>query len=227
MLPWTVIDTARVPGDGEVLQLLRRGNEYSIRVGAYELMNNRLYGSEDALASLVCERLASPANARLLIGGLGMGVTLARVLRGVGAGAEVVMAELVPEVVAWNRGPLAHVAGHPLADRRVKVHEGDVAELIRSARQAWDAIVLDVDNGPVALTAKNNGWLYTLPALREARAALRPGGILAVWSASPDRAFDHRLRQAGFDVEAIPAWGRSSKRGPRFLVWLARVRGRS
>lgn len=222
MLPWTTIGSARVPGDGEEMRLLQRGSEYSIRVGTYELMNNRVHASEDALASLVCERLVDASSARLLIGGLGMGFTLAAVLRGVGAKAEVVIAELVPEVVAWNRGPLAHIAGNPLGDRRVQVHEGDVAELIRKARGAWDAIVLDVDNGPVALTSKNNQWLYTRSGLRAARLALRPGGILAVWSAARDAAFAYRLQQAGFSVEEIPVRGRESGRGPRFLVWIAR-----
>ncbi|HEX8154199.1 MAG TPA: hypothetical protein VF698_13780 [Thermoanaerobaculia bacterium] len=222
MLPWTTIGSARVPGDGEEMRLLQRGGEYSIRVGAFELMNNRVHASEDALASLVCERLGDAGSARVLIGGLGMGFTLAAVLRGVGARAEVVVAELVPEVVAWNRGPLAHVAANPLGDRRVKVHEGDVAELIRKARGAWDAIVLDVDNGPVALTSKNNQWLYTRSGLRAARTALRPGGVLAVWSAARDAAFAYRLHEAGFSVEEIPVRGRESGRGPRFLVWLAR-----
>ena len=222
MLPWTLIGEARVPGDGEEMRLLQRGTEFSIRVGGYELMNNRLYGSEDALAALTCERLGPRRNARLLIGGLGMGYTLARVLRSVEASAEVVVAELVPEVVEWNRGPLAHVAGNPLADPRVKVHEGDVASLIRKSRAEWDAIALDVDNGPVALTAKNNDWLYTLPALRAAHAALRPKGILAVWSAGGDPSFTHRLKQAGFSVEEIPARGRGAGKGPRYLVWIAR-----
>jgi len=223
VLPWTVLGSARVPGDGEELRLLRRGSEYSIRVGAYELMNNRIHASEDALASLVCERLDAPHAARVLIGGLGMGFTLAGVLRGVGAKADVVVAELVPEVVAWNRGPLSEVAGNPLADRRVTVHEGDVAEPIRNARAAWNAIILDVDNGPVALTAKNNQWLYTPAALRAAHAALRPRGMLAVWSAAPEPAFPRRLQQAGFTVEEIPVRGRASGRGPRYLVWIARA----
>ena len=223
MLRWSVLGSARVPGDGEEMRLLRRGTEYSIRVGAYELMNNRIHASEDALASLVCERLAAPAAARVLIGGLGMGFTLAGVLRAVGDAAEVVVAELVPEVVAWNRGPLAAVAGNPLADRRVSVHEGDVADQIRNVRAAWDAIILDVDNGPVALTAKNNQWLYTPAALRAAHAALRPAGVLAVWSAAPEPAFPRRLQQTGFSVEEIPVRGRASGRGPRYLVWIARA----
>lgn len=223
MLPWTVIGTANVPGDREVLRLLQRGNDYSIRVGAYELMNNRIHASEDALASLTCKRLGAVAGARLLIGGLGMGFTLAGVLRDMPDDARVVVAELVPEVVAWNRGPLAHIAGDPLSDPRVAVREGDVAVLIRGGRAAWDAIILDVDNGPAALTSKNNRWLYTPTGLRAAHAALRPGGLLAIWSAAPDPAFAYRLQQARFAVEEIPVRGGARGRGPRFLVWVGRA----
>jgi spermidine synthase len=218
MLPWTVIGTAKVPGSGEPMRLLQRDTEFSIRVGAYELMNNRMHASEDALASLVCSRVG--AEARILIGGLGMGFTLAGVLREAGAKAQIVVAELVPEVVAWNRGPLAHITGNPLADPRVQVHEGDVARMIRQG--GWDAIVLDVDNGPAALTSKHNEDLYTLAGLRAAHAALRPGGVLAVWSAAYVPIFTARLRQAGFGVEEIPVRGRAKGRGPRFLVWIGR-----
>jgi spermidine synthase len=223
MLPWTLIDTAAVPGDGGEMRLYRRGDaEYSIRVGAYELMNNRLHGSEDALASIVCERLAK-SRMRLLIGGLGMGFTLAGVLSAVDAKSEVVVAELVPAVVQWNRGPLAPLAGNPLEDPRVTIREEDVGQVIRSERAAFDAILLDVDNGPTALTSKANDSLYSLRGLRSAAAALRPGGILAVWSAGPDAAFTKRLHQAGFTAEQVRVRGRGKAGGPRYLIWLART----
>src|SRR5687768_8168193 len=149
MIPWTLLDSAQVPGDGGEIRLYQRGSEYSIRVGSYELMNNRVHGSEDALASIVCERFQDRDSARVLVGGLGMGFTLAGVLRDIGPRGEVVVAELVPAVVKWNRGPLAAFAGNPLADPRVTVREGDVGQVIRSEPAAFDAILLDVDNGQI------------------------------------------------------------------------------
>jgi spermidine synthase len=222
MIPWVLIDTATVPGDGSEIRLYQRGSEYSIRVGAYELMNNRVHGSEDALASIVCERLGDRAHKRLLIGGLGMGFTLAGVLKDLGPRSEVVIAELVPAVVTWNRGPLGTFAGNPLNDRRVNVRELDVGKVIRAEEAAYDAILLDVDNGPAGLTSKTNDWLYGRDGLRAAFAALRPGGILAIWSAGPDPAFTKRLQQNGFAVEEVRVRGRGKAGGSRFLIWLAR-----
>jgi spermidine synthase len=225
MLPWSLLGTATVPGDGGEMRLYRRGDEYSIRVGAYELMNSRVHASEDALAWLVCERLgASNASAarELLIGGLGMGFTLAGVLERCGAGVRVVVAELVPAVVEWNRGALGDVAGNPLADRRVVVEQDDVAAVMKRGRGKYDAILLDVDNGPSGLTAKANDRLYTAAGLKTAFDALRPNGILAVWSAGADPAFTRRLQQAGFLAEEVPVRGRTANKGPRFLIWLAR-----
>jgi len=204
------------------MRLYQRGSEYSIRVGAYELMNSRVHGSEDALASLVCARLGDVAKVRVLVGGLGMGFTLAAVLQHVGAQSEVVISELVPKVVAWHRGPLRVVSKDALDDRRVVIREVDVAQIIREERNAFDAILLDVDNGPSALTSKHNDRLYDPAGLRSAHAALRPGGILAVWSAGPDERFTKRLRQAGFEVEEARVRGRGEKGGARFLIWLAR-----
>ncbi len=224
MIPWTLIDSAKVPGDGEEIRLYQRDSEYSIRVGSYELMNNRVHGSEDALASIVCERLRDRSSARLLIGGLGMGFTLAGVLKDVGERSAVVVAELIPAVVTWNRGPLGAFAGHPLSDARVTVREEDVGRVIRSNANAYDAILLDVDNGPAGLTSPANDWLYGLPGLRAAFAALRPEGTLAVWSAGPDAAFTRRLQQAGFDAEQVRVRGRGKAGGSRFLVWIARRR---
>jgi spermidine synthase len=224
MIPWVLIDAAQVPGDGSEIRLYQRGSEYSIRVGAYELMNSRVHGSEDALASIVCERLKDRAHARVLIGGLGMGFTLAGVLRDLGNSSAVVIAELVPAVVAWNRGPLAAFAGNPLADPRVDVRELDVGQVIRAEEGVYDAILLDVDNGPAGLTSKTNDWLYGVRGLRAAHAALRPGGILAVWSAGADAAFTKRLQQNGFAVEEVRVRGRGKSGGSRFLIWLAQRR---
>jgi spermidine synthase len=222
MLPWTLLDSAQIPGDGGEMRLHQRGSEYSIRVGGYELMNSRVYGSEDALAEIVCERLPSPT--RILIGGLGMGYTLAGVLRRTNAKTEVVVAELVPAVVQWNRGPLAPLASNPLADPRTIVREEDVLRVIQEAPRAFDAILLDVDNGPSALTAKANDRLYGSRGLQAAAAALRPNGILAVWSAGPDPAFTKRLQQAGFTAEEVRVRARGKAGGSRFLIWLARRR---
>jgi spermidine synthase len=220
MLPWSLLGSAHVPGGGEI-RLHRRGDEFSIRVGGYELMNSRVHGSEDALASLACARLRQGPAPRVLIGGLGMGFTLAGVLRALGREARVVVAELVPEVVEWNRGPLAHLAGQPLADARVSVRVGDVGMVIAESRGAFDAILLDVDNGPAGLTSESNNRLYTPGGLRAAHNALRPEGLLAVWSAGADPAFTRRLQQAGFRVEEVPVRGRDARRGPRFLIWIA------
>ncbi|HEX6099454.1 MAG TPA: spermidine synthase [Thermoanaerobaculia bacterium] len=209
MLPWKLLDTATIPGDGGEMRLHRRGDEFSIRVENYELMNSRVHGSEDALASLVCPRV--PPNGRVLIGGLGMGYTLLAMLEGLGPKAEVVVAELVPAVVQWHRGPLAQVSKGALDDPRTVIREADVVRVIGEG--TWDAIALDVDNGPRALTAKGNDRLYDERGLRAIMAALRPKGVLAIWSAGPDAAFTRRLRKLGFAVE--------EKRVRGFLIWLA------
>ncbi len=222
MLPWTLVDTAPIPDDGGELRLYQRGAEYSIRVDSYELMNSRVHGSEDALAALTCERLPDRSRARVLIGGLGMGFTLAAVLRGLGAGSRIVVAELVPAVVRWNRGALAPSDGALLDDPRVTVREVDVARVIAEVPNAYDAILLDVDNGPVGLTSKSNDRLYTAAGLRAAHAALRAHGVLAVWSAGPDATFTRRVQRAGFDVEEVVVRGRGKAGGSRFVIWLAR-----
>ena len=216
-----MVDTATVPGEGGELRLYRRGDEFSIKAGPWELMNSRVHGSEDALAELACARIAGRPRPRLLVGGLGMGYTLAAALGRLGPEAEVVVAELVPAVVAWNRGPLAALAGRPLEDRRVTLHEGDVGGLIRAGRELYDAIVLDVDNGPEGLTRKENDALYGAAGLTAALAALRPRGVLGVWSITPDRRFSERLRRAGFAVEEVRARARGRQGGGRHMVWLA------
>ena len=213
-----------MPGNSKELRLYRRGREFSIRVNGCELMNSRAHGSEDALAELACARIADRPRPRVLIGGLGMGYTLASALRQLGAGARVVMAELVPEVVEWNHGPLADLAGHPLQDTRVTVREVDVARILQAEHQAYDAILLDVDNGPDGLSLQSNNWLYSPAGLDAAFAALKPEGVLAVWSASPDRSFTRRLRQAGFAVDEVPVRARGQRGGGWHTIWIA-VRG--
>lgn len=183
-------------------------------------MTSRAHASEEALAELAAARLAR-ADARFLIGGLGMGYTLAALLRRVGPRASVVVAEIVPELIEWNRGPLGPLAGHPLADPRVRVRAADVGAVLREARGAFDAVLLDVDNGPEAATRPGNEWLYGAEGLRAAAAALREGGVLAVWSAGADRAFARRLRAAGLGVEEHRVAAGPGRRRGRRVVWVA------
>ena len=221
MTPWVLLDSATVPGDGGELRLYRRGDEFSIKVvGGSELMNSRVHGSEEALAEHACARLAEREQPQLLIGGLGMGFTLAAVLRNVGEQARIVVAELVPVVIEWNRGLLGDCAGRPLEDPRVTVYKGDVARMLSTGRQAYDAILLDVDNGPEGLTHKDNDWLYNVDGLSAAYSALRPRGVLAVWSAGPYKTFLQRLRKAGFEADEVRVRSRGSK-GARYTIWLA------
>ena len=222
MTPWILLDSAPVPGNGGELRLYRRGDEFSIRLsGRGELMSSRVHGSEDALAEQTCARLAEGTAPRLLIGGLGMGFTLAEALRHIGEQGRVEVAELVPAVVAWNHGVLGEPAGHPLQDQRVTVHAGDVARILRVGRPVYDAILLDVDNGPEGLTRKENDWLYGMDGLNSACASLRPRGVLAVWSAGPDQDFLQRLRKVGFEVEELKVRAHGSK-GARYVIWFAR-----
>jgi len=230
LIPPETLDTARIPGGGE-LRLVRRGEEYLILLGANSLMSSRRSGSEVALAELACARLAGRPRARMLIGGLGMGFTLRAALAQLPGDAEVVVAELVPGIVEWARGPMAALHGASLDDRRVRILVEDVARTIGGARRAWDAILLDVDNGPEGLTIEANDGLYAADGLAAAREALRPGGVLAVWSAHPDPGFVGRLRRAGFAVEEkVVRSGPGGTKGARHLIWLAaapRARGRN
>jgi len=221
MIRWVELGVATVPGDGGVLRLMQRGSEFSIMAGAIELMNSRLSGSEEALASLTCARLQGRVTPRILIGGLGMGFTLRAALAEFGPDADITIAELVPEVVAWARGPLAHIHGDSLSDARVTLFEGDVAELIKGQKAAYDAIVLDVDNGPEGLMRKDNDDLYDAYGLTETQAALRPGGVLAVWSVDPNPAFARRLRAAGFAVEELRVHANGKGGGARHVIWMA------
>ncbi len=221
MIPWKLIDSALVPGNGGELRLYQRGGELSIRADGNELMNNRVHDSEEVLAKLACERVSIRKGIRVLVGGLGMGFTLAETLRRVRKDAEVVVAELVPAVVEWNQKYLGHLAGFPLDDPRVRVQVGDVAELLRDARGQYDTILLDVDNGPEGFTRAANDWLYARSGLKHAYRALRPQGVLAVWSAGADRGFTQRLNETGFKVEEVSAKARGARGGSKHHIWLA------
>lgn len=221
MIRWTCLDTATVPDDGGELRLMRRGEEYSIMSGSIELMNSRLSGSEEALATLASARLQDRPAPRMLIGGFGMGFTLRAALASLGPKAEVTVAELVPAVLAWARGPMAHLTQDCLDDPRVRLVETDVARLIGAAEAAYDAILLDVDNGPEGLSRAANDRIYDRAGLDAARRALRPAGILAVWSSSPSPTFNQRLRKAGYLVEEHRVRARSGGGGGRHMIWLA------
>lgn len=221
MQRWTLLDTAAVPGSTEDLRLLQRGTDFAINLGRELLMGSRLRDSEKALAGLGCASLLGQGGrGRVLIGGLGMGITLRATLDLLGPTASVDVAELVPAVVGWVRGPLAHLSGDALADPRVHVHHADVAVPLQAATGLYDAILLDVDNGPEGLTRESNQALYGSAGLRAARKALKPGGVLAVWSAAPDRAFSQQLVSTGLVVEehTVRAHGR---KGARHVVWVA------
>ncbi|MSP46278.1 MAG: spermidine synthase [Xanthobacteraceae bacterium] len=221
MIPWVLIDTAEVPGGGGELRLKRHGAEFAIMLGSDELMNSRLSGSEKALATIACERIRDRKAPRILIGGLGMGFTLRAALAALGPEARIIVAELVPAVVQWARGPMAEVFGTSLTDQRVGIREADVGELIRADASAYDAILLDVDNGPEGLTRKANDALYDLKGLSAARAALKPGGVLAVWSSGPNPKFTWRLGRAGFAVEEVRARANGPRGGARHVIWIA------
>jgi spermidine synthase len=219
VIPWTLLDTAKIPDGGGELRLKQRGQEFSIMLGTNELMNSRLSGSEKALATLSCEKIRGRKAPHMLIGGLGMGFTLRAALEELGADATVTVAELVPAVVAWARGPMAEVFQGCLDDPRVAIHDGDVRVLIASGRGAYDAILLDVDNGPDGITHAANDGLYDYAGLAAARKALRPGGVLAVWSSGRDTGFTRRLRDSGFAAEEVGVRA-NGKSGARHVIWL-------
>ncbi|MBB34060.1 MAG: spermidine synthase [Hirschia sp.] len=219
MLPRETIATAQVPG-GVELQLIRHGNDHMITLDGNELMSSRVGGSEEALAIRTCERLSKP-DAHLLIGGYGMGFTLRAALAILGPDARLSVAELVPEIIDWARGPMAGLTANGLDDPRVELIIGDVAAQISAASNQYDAILLDVDNGPDGLTRPGNDRIYSRPGLARARSALRPGGILAIWSAAPDAAFTRRLIGSGFTVDQVTVRARSNGKGPRHTIWFA------
>ena len=243
MIPWQLIDRAEIPkrsarqGQGteisadSQMSLYRRGEEYSIRVDSWELMNSRRVSSEQEIATAACQRLGlggAPSSTTggserppcVLIGGLGMGYTLRAALDHVPQASRVIIAELVPDVVRWNREHLGHLAGEPLADARVEVYLGDVADRIRQSPESHDAIVLDVDNGPQAKPSNSEGWLYSQEGLDAIRSSLRPRGVLSIWSAGPSTGFAKRIEGRGFAVEEIRCRSRG-KKGKRHVSWLA------
>ncbi len=219
--PWIVIDRAQTP-EGTPLTLWRRGNDFAIRAAGQELMSSRAHGSEVRLAELGVAALGQRKCPRVLVGGLGCGYTLAATLQRLDASAEVVVSELSPSVVAWNRGVLGDLAKRPLDDPRVRVREGDIIDELQGGTTPFDLILLDVDNGPAALTQARNAWLYQDAGLAQLRARLQPHGFLAVWSAGPDTAFTHRLRAHRFVVSEHPARAHSGGSGKRHVIWLAK-----
>jgi spermidine synthase len=222
MIPWVHLGSAQIPNNGGMLKFSQRGNEFSIRLSGIrgELMNSRVYNSEQVLSQLGCAHLSSQDNAQVLVGGLGMGYTLAAALKAVNSSSQVTVAELIPEVITWNQGPLGNCAGNPLLDSRTKVHIGDVADLLKTRKPTFDAVLLDVDNGPEGLTHADNNWIYSEPGLAEIYLTLRPQGMLAIWSAGDDYFFILRLRKAGFKVETRTVRARPGK-GSRHTIFLA------
>ena len=221
MIPWLQLDTVSVPGADVQLRLMQRGAEFSMRLGQNELMSSRLSGSEEALATLACRRIEAVKSPHLLIGGLGMGFTLRAALAVLGSDARIMVAELVPAVIAWARGPMADIFGDSLDDPRASIREADVVDVIASHDSAFDAILLDVDNGPEGLIRKANDALYELKGLKAIRGALRPGGVLAVWSSGPNPLFSKRLRAAGFDVNEVAVRATTKRSGSRHVIWFA------
>jgi spermidine synthase len=221
MIPWELLGRTTTPG-GEEMALMRQSGEYVILAGGKPLMSSRMHGSEEALSEVACRDARGLDEPCVLVGGLGMGFTLRATLDVLPGTATVIVAELVEGVVEWNRGPLAALAGHPLADPRTRVEVGDVGRLLRDSRRRFDAVLLDVDNGPDAFTTSGNTWLYGDKGLAAIRAALTEHGTLAVWSAREDRRFEQRLRYAGFAVEVVRVRARLKKGGPRHVIFVGR-----
>jgi len=223
MNPWKLLDKTEIPNGGGEMELLQRDNDFSICLSGSrgELMNSRLYNSEEELSKLGCAHLKSTANAHVLVGGLGMGFTLAAALKVVSPSATVTVAELIPAVVEWNCGALGECAGKPLQDRRVVVHNGDVVDLLNKNKPTFDAVLLDVDNSPDGLTHSANNRLYSLKGLKAIYNSLRAQGMLAVWSAVADGAFVHLLKKAGFKATTQMVRARVNK-GSRHTIFLAK-----
>ncbi len=223
MLPTLLIDTAPAPAGGKELRLYQHDADFSIKTGNVELMNSRMHGSEEELARLACREILNHSEPLILIGGLGMGFTLRAALDVLPFDAKVLVAELIPAVVKWNQGVLAPLAGHPLRDERVTLHEGDVRQKIKSVKGEYSAILLDVDNGPKRLFQEDNNRLYSVNGLHAARAALRPRGSLGIWSSGPDADFTQRLYSVGFEVAEVRVNARAGRKaGGHHLIWLAR-----
>ena len=219
MTPRELLGSAIVPGGGEQLRLFRRGGDYMIVLDRNELMSSRMSGSEEALAVMTCARLGHLAAPRLLIGGYGMGYTLRAALGALSPRGKITIVELVPEIVTWAKSFMAEMTGGCLDDPRVELVIGDVADAFRTGQ--YDAILLDVDNGPDGLTRGSNDRLYSPRGLGAAKAALTPGGILAIWSAAPDRAFAKALGEAGFAVDEVSVRARANGKGAKHVIWFA------
>lgn len=223
MKPRELLATAQIP-DGDELRLYKRDTDFIIALGANELMSSRSSGSEEALALMTCERLQNTDAPHLLIGGYGMGFTLRAALAQLGPQARLTVVELVPEIIEWARGPMAALTVGCLDDPRVDLIMRDVSRAIGAAeRRRYDAILLDVDNGPDGLTRAGNDHIYSLLGLQEAKAALKPGGVLAIWSAAPDERFARRLKHAGFQVDEVKVRAGRGGKGARHLIWFARA----
>ncbi len=219
MKPFELLGQTLTP-DGTAVKLVRRDDEYIMLAGGKPLMSSRTHGSEQALATIACQQVRSIPRSSLLIGGLGMGFTLRTALDALRPDAEILVAELVPAVVDWNRGPLGPLVGNPLQDPRVRLAVADVGDVLRDSRAKFDVVLLDVDNGPAAFSSAENSRLYSERGLAAARAALKPGGVLAIWSAQEDRKFEQRLRRGKFDVRVEHLRGRLKKGGPRHVIYL-------
>lgn len=215
------LEGVRIHGDGATMRLSIKDGVYTIWVQDTELMSSSIHKSEDALARIVCGMLKDRDSAKILIGGLGMGYTLAAALKELGPKGQVVVAELMPKVLEWNRGVLGDLAGRPLEDPRVVVKIQDVAMSLQTELGEFDGILLDVDNGPEGLTRVSNDWLYSQEGIAAAYTALRPGGVLAIWSSTPDKTFGMRLRKAGFDVEERVVDSSNEERSDKHVIFLA------
>jgi spermidine synthase len=218
-----LLGETRTP-DGTNMALLRRGSEYVILADGKALMSSRMHGSEEALATFGCERARHMEEPCVLVGGLGMGFSLRATLDLLPRGATVVVSELLPAIVEWNQKLLGTLADYPLRDRRVKVDLRDVGQTLRMSPSRFDAVLLDVDNGPSAFAQTSNDALYRDGGLRVARAALRSLGVYAVWSARGDRKFEHRLRHHGFQVEVHSVRARLKRGGPRHTIFVGTLR---
>ena len=224
MKPRELLATAQIPG-GEELRLYKRDTDFIIALGANELMSSRLSGSEEALALLTCDRLQNQETPHLLIGGYGMGFTLRAALGRLGPKAQLSVVELVPEIIEWARGPMADLAAGCLDDPRVELIARDVVRVINGAERRYDAILLDVDNGPDGLVRPDNDQIYTTHGLVAAKDALKPCGVLAIWSAAPDERFARRIKHAGFQVEEVMVRAGRGGKGARHIIWFARAPG--
>ncbi len=222
MIPWKFLGSTITPDKKSELKLYQRDSEFSIRVNGQELMNSRMFGSEKKLAEFSCCEVADREKASILIGGLGMGYTLSAALKSLNSDADVTISELVPAVVEWNKEVLGHLADFPLEDSRVTVLVEDVVEVIKSKKSAYDAILLDVDNGPDGLTQEGNENLYNFAGLSMIKNSLKPGGIVAIWSAAPDKGFTDRLKKSSFQVDEKKVRARSNKKGAFHTIWIAR-----